>query len=155
VAEEVKRLAEQSSEAVASIQGTIQKVQQAFKNLSQNGNDILNYVNEDVNIQFESFVDTVEKYYDDSDFMSHMSGEIACMTEELTTTISQVTDAVETMAEIAQHSSQNVELIKDIIAENVNATSAVSVTADKQSKLARDLKEMVIKFKIQEISDVN
>jgi len=148
VAEEVRKLAEQSAEAVASIQGTIQKVQDAFKNLSQNGNEILNYVNNDVNTQFESFVGTVDDYYKDSDFMSQMSGEIAAMTEELTSTIGQVTGAVETMAEIAQNSSQNVERIKEIIHENAAAMEEVSMTADKQSELAEELKEMVIKFKI-------
>lgn len=148
VAEEVRKLAVQSADAVASIQGTIQKVQSAFKNLSENSNDVLRYVNDDVNAQFESFVGTVDNYYEDSDFMSKMSLEIAEMTEELTSTISQVTSAVENMATIAQSSSQNVEIIKGIVTDNANAAAAVSETADKQNELAKELKEMVIKFKI-------
>lgn len=148
VAEEVKKLAEQSSEAVTSIQDTIQKVQNAFKNLSEDSNEILRFVNDDVNEQFESFVHTVDKYYEDSDFMSKMSEEIASMSEELSATISQVALAVENMSSIAQKSSENTEKIKDIVNENANAAASVSETADNQNKLAEELKEMVIKFKI-------
>lgn len=148
VAEEVRGLAEQSAEAVTSIQDTIQKVQNAFKNLSEDSNEILRFVNDDVNAQFESFVHTVDKYYEDSDFMSKMSDEIASMTEGLTTTINQVTLAVENMTSIAQKSSENTEKIKDIVNENANAVSSVSKTADKQNELASELKEMVMKFKI-------
>lgn len=148
VAEEVRKLAEQSSEAVTSIQDTIQKVQNAFKNLSEDSNEILRFVNDDVNPQFESFVHTVDKYYEDSDFMSKMSEEIASMSEELSATISQVTLAVENMSSIAQKSSENTEKIKDIVNENADAAASVSKAADKQNELAKELKEMVIKFKI-------
>lgn len=148
VAEEVRKLAEQSAEAVTSIQDIIQKVQDAFKNLSEDSNEILRFVNDDVNAQFESFVHTVDKYYEDSDFMSKMSEEIASMSEELTATISQVTLAVENMTAIAQKSSENAEIIKGSVNENTNAVTFVSKTTDKQNGLAKELKEMVMKFKI-------
>ena len=44
VAEEVRTLAEQSSEAVIDIQDTIVKVQEAFNNSIDTGNDILNFI---------------------------------------------------------------------------------------------------------------
>lgn len=54
VAEEVRKLAEESSKAVTNIQETIIKVQKAFENLSENSKDILNFVKENVDPQFES-----------------------------------------------------------------------------------------------------
>ena len=48
VADEVRKLAEQSSETVNTIQGTIVKVQDAFKHLSENSNDILKFIIEDI-----------------------------------------------------------------------------------------------------------
>lgn len=90
VAEEVKKLAEQSSQAVTGIQDTIVKVQDAFKNLSGNGNDVLKFINEDVDPKFKEFGNMGNQYYNDSDFVSKMSEEIASMSEELTATINQV-----------------------------------------------------------------
>ena len=43
VAEEIKKLAEQSSQAVVGIQDTIIKVQEALKNLSDNSKEVLTY----------------------------------------------------------------------------------------------------------------
>lgn len=48
VAEEVRNLAEQSSEVVASIQGMVYKVQRAFDNLSNSGQEVLNYLEDNV-----------------------------------------------------------------------------------------------------------
>ncbi|MBA8980886.1 methyl-accepting chemotaxis protein [Clostridium saccharobutylicum] len=55
VAEEVRTLAEQSADAVQSIQETISKVQGAFKNSIDTGNDILEFINKNVQEQFSSY----------------------------------------------------------------------------------------------------
>ena len=102
VAEEVRKLAEQSSQAVASIQDTIVKVQGAFKNLSDNSKDVLSFINENVDPQFESMKNMGDEYYNDAEFVTNMSDEIAAMSEELTATINQVSEAVQSTAETAQ-----------------------------------------------------
>src|SRR5471030_1965182 len=76
VAEEVKILAEQSSEAVTDIQDTIIKVQEAFNDSIDTGNDILNFIDRDVNEQFNAYGKTGNQYYKDSDFVSKMSEEL-------------------------------------------------------------------------------
>ncbi|MDF2505682.1 methyl-accepting chemotaxis protein [Clostridium sp.] len=117
VADEVRKLAEQSSEAVIGIKNTISQVQEAFKNLSNNSSDVLKFVNEDVNSQFETFGNMGNQYYEDSNFVSGMSEEIAAMTEEITATVGQVNNAMQNMAGIAQSSSQGAETIQTNIDE--------------------------------------
>lgn len=148
VAEEVRKLAEQSSEAVAGIQDTIVKVQDAFSNLSENSNDVLKFINEKVDPQFEEFGKVGNQYYSDSDFVSKMSEEIASMSEELTATISQVSFATQNMAETAQKSNEHTERIKVSIDETTKAIEEVAQTAQSQAELAQKLNEMVQKFKI-------
>ncbi|QXE20711.1 methyl-accepting chemotaxis protein [Clostridium sp. 001] len=148
VAEEVRELAEQSSQAVTGIQDTIVKVQDAFKNISKNGNDVLKFINEDVDPQFQDFGNMGSQYYSDSDFVSRMSEEIASMSEELTATVSQVSNAVQNMAENSQNSSEHSEAIKASIDETTKAIVEVSKTAQSQAELAQKLNEMVQKFKI-------
>ncbi|OAA84672.1 methyl-accepting chemotaxis protein [Clostridium coskatii] len=148
VAERVRQLAEQSSQAVTGIQDTIIKVQNAFKNLSENGNDVLKFINEDVDPQFQDFGNMGSQYYDDSDFVSRMSEEIASMSEELTATVSQVSNAVQDMAENVQDSSEHSEAIKASIDETAKAIVEISKTAQSQAELAQKLNEMVQKFKI-------
>ena len=148
VAEEVRTLAEQSAEAVTGIQNTITKVQDAFKNLSGNSNEILQFINENVNPQFKDFGDIGNQYYNDSEFMNSMSEEIASMSEELTATINQVNQAVQSMAGTAQNSSEHADRIKDSVDETTRSIEQVAKTAQDQAQLAQKLTEMVNNFNI-------
>jgi len=148
VAEEVRKLAEKSAEAVTGIKDTIVKVQNSFENLSQNGSDVLKFINKNVDPQFEEFGNMGNQYYDDSDFVSKMSEEIASMSEELTATVNQVSNAAQTMSETAQKSSEHSNVIETSIHETAKAIAQVAVTAQSQAELAQKLNEMVQKFKI-------
>ncbi|MDZ5016789.1 methyl-accepting chemotaxis protein, partial [Clostridium perfringens] len=147
VAEEVRKLAEQSGEAVKNIQETIAKVQGAFKSSIEAGSDILDFVNTKVNDQLDAYGDTGIKYYDDSDFVSKMSDEIAAMSEEITATVGQVSDAAQNMAESSQKSSEKAEDIRESMNETTKAIEEVAKTAQSQADLAQKLNEMVQKFK--------
>lgn len=148
VAEEVRKLAEQSSEAVTSIKDTISKVQAAFKSSTDTGNDLLKFINTDVYGQLDAYGHTGSQYYNDSDFVSKMSEEIASMSEELTATVGQVSQAVQNMSVTAQKSTEETEIIKESLDENTKAIEQIALTAQSQSEDAQKLNEMVQKFKL-------
>ena len=77
VAEEVRKLAEQSSTAVDDIKDTIVKVQNAFENLSENSNEVLKFIQERVNPKFEEMVEVGKENYKDAEFVSKLSEEIS------------------------------------------------------------------------------
>ncbi|OAA94249.1 methyl-accepting chemotaxis protein [Clostridium coskatii] len=148
VAEEVRELAEQSAESVAGIQETIVKVQDAFKNLSASGQQVLAFINEKVNPEFKAFGDMGKRYYDDSEFVSKMSEEIAAMSEQLTAIIGQVNETTQSVASSAQKSSESSNSIQQSIGENVKAVNQIAITAQNQAEIAQNLNELVQKFKI-------
>ncbi|WP_346929711.1 methyl-accepting chemotaxis protein [Clostridium sp.] len=148
VAEEVRKLAEQSSEAVINIQDTIGKVQNAFKSSIDTGSDILEFINTKVQEQLDTYGKTGNQYYNDSDFVSKMSEEIAAMSEELTATVGQVSEAIQNMAEASQKSSEEAVIIKDGMYETTRAIEQVAVTAQSQAELAEKLNEVIKEFKI-------
>lgn len=148
VAEEVRTLAEQSSQAVTSIQETITRVRDAFKNSIDTGNDILSFINTEVHRQFNAYMETGDQYYNDSNFVSMMSEEIAAMSEEITATVGQVSEVVQDMAQTTQKSSEEVATIKESMDETTKAIEQVALTAHSQAELAQRLNEMVQKFKI-------
>jgi methyl-accepting chemotaxis protein len=148
VAEEVRTLAEQSSQAVTDIQNTIIKVEEAFNDSINTGSDILKFINTDVHEQFDAYGETGNQYYNDSDFVSKMSEEIAAMSEEITATVDQVSEAVQNMAQTAQKSNEQADEIKESMNETTKAIEQVALTAQSQAELAQKLNEMVHKFKI-------
>ncbi len=148
VAEEIRKLAEQSSHAVSAIQETIVKVQNAFSNLSDNSNDTLKFINENVDHKFEDFGNVGIQYYKDSDSTSQMSEEIAAMTEELAASMDQVSTAIQNIAANSQKSNEEAEIIKDSLNETTIAIQQVAATTQSQAELAAKLNDTVLKFKI-------
>ncbi|HAR86550.1 MAG TPA: methyl-accepting chemotaxis protein [Clostridium sp.] len=148
VAEEVRKLAEQSSEAVINIQDTIVKVQNAFKSSIDTGSDILEFINTRVQEQLDAYGQTGNQYFNDSDFVSKMSEDIAAMSEEITATVGEVSDAIQNMAGASQKSSEEAVTIKEGMDETTKAIEQVALTAQSQAELAEKLNEVIRKFKI-------
>ncbi|WPC40282.1 methyl-accepting chemotaxis protein [Clostridium sp. JS66] len=149
VADEVRMLAEQSSEAVINIQDTILKVQQAFKSSIDTGNDMLEFINTHVKKEFDAYGEAGNKYYSDSDFVSKMSEEMAAMSEEITAAVGQVSEAVQNMSHAAQKSNEKTETIKESVDETTRAIKQVAVTAENQAEIAKRLNEIVQSFKLE------
>ena len=148
VAEEVRKLAEQSAQAVINIQDTIVKVQRSFKSSIDTASDILEFINTNVHAQFDAYEETGNQYYNDSDFVSKMSEEIAVMTEEITATVGQVSGAVQNMAQASQKSNDEAETIKESMNETTKAMEQMATTAQSQAELTQKLNKMVQQFKI-------
>ncbi|GCD12476.1 methyl-accepting chemotaxis protein [Clostridium tagluense] len=148
VADEVRKLAEQSSQAVISIQDTIIRVQDAFKSSTDTGSDILQFINKDIQEQFDAYGEAGNQYYNDSDFVSKTSEEIATMSEQITATVGQVSEAVQIMAQSSQKSNEQAETIKESMDETTKAIEQVALIAKSQSEFSQKLDEMVKEFKI-------
>ena len=148
VAEEVRKLAEQTSASVNSIKSIIDKVQGSFKDLSHNSRRLLVFMNENVRLQFENFETVGTQYHADADFVSNMSDELAVMTKDLRITIGQVSDGVQSLADLSQNSSTNSQNISESINDSAQAMEQIAETAQNQAELAQKLNELIQKFKI-------
>ncbi len=148
VADEVRNLAEQSSESVTVIQNTIEKVQQAFKDSADTGSDILKFINENVDPQLGEFKNMGDQYFKDSEFITKMSKEISTMSGTLNDAVNQVSESVQSMTGNAQKSSENAEIIKISIDETSKAVEQVAITAQGQAESAQKLSDMIQKFKL-------
>lgn len=148
VAEEVRKLAEESSASVITIQNTIERVEQAFKNLSQNSKEILNFILTDVKEDLNEYGIVGTKYNEDGQFVSEMSEHIASMSEHIGAAIEQVTAAVEGTAKNVELTSQSTHNIQKGIDETTMAMRQVAETIEKEAQGAQKLTEMIQKFKV-------
>ncbi|MBU5255429.1 methyl-accepting chemotaxis protein [Tissierella praeacuta] len=148
VVEEVRKLAEQSSETVQIIESTILRVQEATKNLSYNAKEILEFMDDTVMKDYDAFFTTLDNNVEDSNFISNMSEDIAAMTQEITATMNELSQVVEGLAKNAEDSSDNTVYISEGMDEIALGTEQIAMTAVNQAKLAESLNDMVRKFKI-------
>ncbi|AEB74993.1 HAMP domain-containing methyl-accepting chemotaxis protein [Clostridium botulinum] len=148
VAEEVRKLAEESADAVLTIQNTILKVQNAFENLSTNSSEVLQFMDTKIKDILDNSLKASTQYYDDSQYVSGMSEDLASMTEEINATMNQVTEAVQNMAIAAQESAENTQEILASVEETTIIMSKISNASKDQGNLAQTLDKLVKKFKI-------
>ncbi|WP_234120227.1 methyl-accepting chemotaxis protein [Clostridium hydrogenum] len=148
VADEVKKLAEQSSNTVTNIKSITEKVENAFKNLSNTSSDVLEFIQNDISTQFNELNTMGTSYYNDANFISGMSSTIATMSQELNDTIDQISQAVQNTAVLAQNSSENASIIDDSINEVSEGIDQIANTAQTQAEMALSLNEMIQRFKL-------
>ncbi|WP_418223773.1 methyl-accepting chemotaxis protein [Clostridium isatidis] len=148
VAEEVRKLAEESSKAVSEIQKTIELVKEVFNKSINTGKDILNFIDVDIRKNYDEYDETGNQYYKDSDFVSNMTEEIASMSEEVTATVGQVSQAMQQIAEAVQKDTEKANSIKVSINETTMAIEQVAKAAQNQAELADQLMKMIDNFKL-------
>jgi methyl-accepting chemotaxis protein len=148
VADEIRKLAEQSSKNVSNIQAVIIQVNNAFKNLSNNTQDILAFIDNNVNPDYELFLETALKYEMDSAFVKAMSEEIAKGTTQILSAIEQTSLAIETVSTTAEQSASSSEGILNGVDDTTIAIHEVARSAQRQAELSDELNTLVQKFKI-------
>lgn len=148
VAEEIRKLAEQSKDTVEEIQGITGKVTDAVKNLSENSNNLLTYVSDDVNKDYENMLDVAEKYSKDAKFVDNLVIEFSSTSEEL---LASINDVLKTIDGVSQSATQGTEGIIDI-ANRVTGVNNESNDVLEQSLKAKSsadkLNTEISKFKL-------
>lgn len=148
VADEVRKLAEESTKTAADVKVTIDKVQEAFGNLSENSTGVLKFIETRVNSQFEEYIKVGESYYNDADYVSEISEEIANMAEEVDATVNEVSRAILIIANKTETAFTNTIAIESNVSEALEGMDQISQTAEVQSKMAEELNGVVCEFKV-------
>lgn len=148
VAEEVRKLAEQSAQAVTNIQNMVTQVHAAFNNLSQSGQDVLEYMANNVKPSYQLLLDTGIQYETDAEFVNNISEEIASSSKQMNEIVEQVSTAILSVSATAEESASGSEEISGNIKEISLALNGVSKSAQNQTELAQKLTSMVQQFKI-------
>ena len=105
VADEVKKLAEQSSEAVISIQNMVSQVKIAVGSLSKSGQDVLDFMSNDVKPNYELLMNTGVQYEKDAEFINNLMVEFASSSKQMDEVVMQVSSAIQNVSTVAQESA--------------------------------------------------
>ncbi len=148
VADEVRSLAEQSVQAVSNIHSIVNQVKAAFENLSQSAKETLDFIENNVNPDYDMLIETGKQYEKDAEFINSMSHEIAIASRQMAETIEHVNGALQNVSITTGESAASSEEVKNGINETTVAIEEVSKSAQGQAELSDKLHDMVKKFKI-------
>lgn len=148
VADEVRKLAEQSSNTVVGIQKIVTQAEDAIRDLSDSGQKVLEYILNNVRPSYELLKNTGIQYEKDAKFIGDLAEEIADSTKQMAETVEQVNFAIQSVSATAQVSASNSGEIQINMSDISRAIEEITIAARSQSELAGKLNYFVEQFRI-------
>ena len=148
VASEINKLASQTAEAVDRIKGTTNEIQGAFHDMADGSNKLLTFVTETVTPDYDNFVEVGHQYGEDAELFGRLASQIDEMTDMISNSMSEVNEAVASIAESTQDTSSKSAEINDSVSNVSGAVESVAEMAQQQQKTANNLIDIVNQFKL-------
>lgn len=148
VANEVAKLAEQSSNTVVNIQRSVKEVHLAFENLSSTSQGILSFIDEHVINDYQVFLDSGTHYQKDATYMGLIIDEFSAKSEEVTKTVSQVNDAIESVAAAVEEATASAVDILEKSSQTSESTNQIAASAKEQADSTVHLYDEVNQFTV-------
>ncbi len=148
VAEEVRQLAENSSDTVRNIQNLTKQVQGSINNLIENSNNLLKFVNEDVVGNLDMMNAMGEQYMKDSNRMYDLTEGISKDINNIVKSMGEINQALESQSatiEEATSGSQEIAKGSEVAAR---AAAEINDSAQKMADSAEKLNQLITKFKV-------
>jgi methyl-accepting chemotaxis protein len=148
VAEEVRKLAEQSAEAVSNIENLVAQVREVFDNLSMSSQDILGYIDNNVKSDYELLLETGDQYQNDAMLINNISTEVTSSAKLMDTSIEEISKVIDNVAQMSGKTSESTAEINASLSEINLVMGEVNNSMENQVGLANKLKDFVDRFTI-------
>ena len=148
VAEEIKKLAEQSKSTAEEIQTITSKVTLTVNNLSDSSSNLLNFVTTDVSDDYSNMLSVAEQYNADAQFVDVLLKGFHVTAEELLESIGNILEGIDGVAVAANESAEGTTDIASRVSEASVMSSDVTQKVQKAKESADILKQEVLKFKL-------
>ncbi len=148
VADEVRKLAEQSGSTAANIQNVVKVVNASVKNLSSSSAKMLNFMDEEVSLNYEIIMGTGKEYMDDAENFNKFMIEFDETAQYLNSSINGIVIAIDQVAGTVNEGSEGVFSISDKSIDIVNKMEQIKHTTSGNKTSAEKLKDITSKFKI-------
>lgn len=148
VAEEIRKLAEQSKNTVIEIQNITSKVIESVQDLSTSSNKLLTFMNTDLSNNYNTMISVADKYSKDAEFVNDLVSEFSSTSEELLASISDVLKMIDGVSKAAGEGAGGTTDISSRISEINNESNDLLEEILKSKESADKLKQEILKFKI-------
>jgi methyl-accepting chemotaxis protein len=148
VAEEVRKLAVESNSTVDKINKLVLEVNEAFNDVAENSQGLLDFIDSKVIADYNTLVETGEQYLADSEFVSTTMRQFDKRASEISTSITQVNASIEAVASAIEEATASSLEITNNVEEVSGAVESVANVSINQAELAENLNEHVNRFKV-------
>jgi len=148
VADEIRKLAEQSKTAVMEIQNVTTRVITSVCNLSQSSENLLVFVSTEVDNDYKSMLNVAAKYNEDTKFIAELVTEFSSTSDELLASVQGIMGAIDGVATVVNESADGTTEIANRISETNIMSNDVMGQVMKTKESADVLKLEISKFKL-------
>lgn len=148
VAEQIRKLAEDSQKAVEEIQNTVIVITQAVNNLTEISKKTLQYIETKVMDSYKESVQVGKNYEKDSNYINGFANEISEVSNELLVSIKSVADALEGIATASNQGAAGTLTVAEQISNIKERAESVQEETENLSESAKNLNHLVMCFRI-------
>lgn len=148
VAEEIRKLAEDSKTTVSEIQSMVAVVFEAVNSLAETSQNTLEFIDKEVVKGYAELVQTGENYEKDSVFIESLVTDLSATSEELLASVKTVTDVMDGIAKSSNEGSEGTADMAERVIRIAENAGEVKTEAENIAISAQKLKELVQKFKV-------
>lgn len=148
VAEEIRKLAEESSQTINKIQTVTGIILTSVEDLTDNSQNMLNFIENKVLKDYEVLIDISHQYNKDALYYKDFSLDLNTISEDLLLSVENIIRTIDGVAGAATEGAAETAAIADKVADVNNKSSYILNETSKVKASSEKLKEDITKFKI-------
>ena len=146
VAEEIRQLAASSSETANRIQKVNATVTHAVYNLSENAQNLVNYIEDSILKEFLSFVASGQQYQNDAAYIRQAMSEFNANTDRLKASMNEIVTSIETITKAIDDGASGISGVAGSAQHLVTDMTEITNRMDVNHKVACELEQETITF---------
>lgn len=147
VADEIRVLADNSRDTANNIQHISVAVTQAVEELARDANEMLNFIDTAILVDYDKFVDIASQYHDDADSIDNMLVDFNHKSQNLEETISQITGGIDGINTAVEENAQGVAIVANNTSKLVQSLMGIRGLSENNKEISDELKAEVHLFK--------
>ena len=148
VAEQISSLSSSTNTQISQVNEIIEKVLASVNALSSKSSEILNFINSTVIPDYGKFSDLADSYSKDAHYYNDVSGTLGATSEELSASITNITNSIATINEIQAQLSKGIENINNNLQAMTESSATVVSAAESMKNQSSDLSSTVDSFNV-------
>ncbi len=148
VAEEVRKLAEQSQQTAEKIQSLTGRVTGSVQDLSQGAFGLLQFMEQNVSKDYELINKTADQYRDDADYLRDFARKSNASSQELAGDVETMNNAMGEIAKATQEEATGNTTVAEKVTQVAEKANAILAKVHASQEGADKLKAQVERFKV-------
>ncbi len=148
VAEEIRKLAEDSKNTVNQIQELTKTVVSSVNNLSGTSREMLDFIDTNVIKDYADMVQTGEKYNDDADFVNNLVTDFSNTSEVVLSSIQSMVKAINEVTVATNEGAEGTNSIARVVSDVAEKANEVLKQTSQVKDSSVKLKNIISKFRV-------